>query len=500
MTRKNVIVRNTLSTIVMQIASAGLPFVLLPYLLSYWGSDEYGILVLAYSVHTFVYFLNAAIQLTFTKYVSEFNELGDGHRLNVAINNLWLVSFLNNLCAGLITCLVGLFALDWFNLSGAVAESARRAFLVLGICTIPLGCFIFLDGVMSGLQRIHQNNLFRLIEALGNAVAAIAVIHFQQSLWVYMFLLNAIPMVVRSAQFRFLKRILPHFKLAPFEHFDMKELRYFSRFSAFQIINQLADIMLYNAQKLIIQKMLGLSWLTMYEISSKPNHLFQRFISMPLSAILPACSAAYAREDKLFLEKMLVIGTRIYLILVLPSVLAATMLIGNFIHLWLGDAYLAAVPAAQLFLCAFLLSCPFKVFSHMMVGKARVFEYGVARLAYAILGVPISIILIREFGIIGGVAVTFAYWFLVNIPIQLYVMRKEHISWALFTKTIAPIALVIVLEYFLLSILIGLRLTDTWTGLINVGAISVSVTMIGAYCFVLKKDERSLIRLSIMPR
>ena len=495
MDHKRLILRNTLSNIGMQVIVAGLPFLLLPYMLRYWGTDAYGILVLALSVQSFVFFLNAAIHLTLMKYVSEVYEVKDHERLNTIINIFRVVAFLNNLAVSLVLIGVGIFGLHWFNVPPVMLEMARNVLLIMGGCGIVAGLFSFIDGVMYGLQKIQQSNLFGVCEAILIAATAVVVIYVNETLATYVLAISVFPIISRAGQLVYLKRLLPEFRLDVRRYFDLQELRRLSKFSGYQILNQVSDTLMYNAHKLIIQKVMGPTSLTMYEIANKPNLLFQNFISLPLSAILPACSAAYARGDMAFLEKMLIMGSRIYLVLVLPGLFAFILLMRQFITLWLGEDYLPAVPAAQLFLCALMISCPFKIFSHMMVGKGRVFEYGVTKFAYALLSVPVSIFAITRFGIIGGVAVTFCYWILVNIPTHLYVMWRENISALHLLRNILPLLSILVIEYLLISGALHLRPGSTWVELIGLMGLGVLSATLAALFLILRKEERALVGL-----
>ena len=477
----------------MQVISAGLPFLILPYMLRYWGADTYGLLILAFSVQTFVQFLNGAITLTAMKYVSEIHELQDFERLNAVINVFWVVTFVNNLFVSSVLIVMGLFGLDWLNIAPPLQDTARLVFLELGIFGVVAGCLTFIDGVMYGLQQIHQNNRYRVWESLLTAATALAIMYFGGNLVEYVFAVSFYPIATRLIQFFRLKRILPFFKLDVRKYFDVNELKRLSGFSAFQIVNQVADILLYNAQKLIVQKTLGSGSLTVYEVANKPNMLFQNFISLPLSAILPACSAAYARGDIPFLNRMLTMGTRVYLLATLPGIFALIVMMPTFITLWLGPEYLKAVPVAQLFLGSLLLACPFKVFSHMMAGKARVFEYGLTKLTYAVIGIPVSFFLIARIGIVGGVLITFGYFLLVDIPTNLYIMWSEKISIPRFLANILPIVSMLSVEYVVLEAGLHYGLGSNWIEFFLLSGAAIGVVVASWFFLVLKKEERALV-------
>lgn len=495
MSRKRTIVTNTLSNIGTQFVSAGLPFVLLPFMLRYWGSETYGVLILAFSVQAFVQFLNGAISLTLMKYVAEFHAQRDFTRLNTAINSLWVITFVNNAVVSLALIVIGIFGLGWLNVQADMLPTARSVFTVMGCWGIVAGAFNFVDGVMYGMQRIMQSNLFRVVESLLMAATAVAVVAYRQNLVVYVFCVCLFPVLVRMGQFVYLKRVLPEFRFNVTRYFDGRELMALAKFSGFQIANQVADLLMFNSQKLIVQKLLGATSLTTFEIANKPNLMFLQFISFPLSAILPACSAAYARGDTEFLQKMLTMGTRLYLVLVLPVMFAFMLLMPQFVGLWLGSNFSGAVPAAQLFMLALMIACPFKVFSHMMIGKGRVFVYGASALGFAVVSVPISIFLVSQFGIIGGVGATLMFSLLVDVPANVYVMRKEAISAWQFLRSVVPVLAVLVVEYGLVDVILRQGWHLSWLQFAMNVALGAGIPMLACLFLVLRREERAMVGL-----
>lgn len=476
----------------MQIISAIIPFVLLPYLLRYFGKETYGILVLAFSIYTFMFILNNAINLILMKYVSEVYELKDFRRLNAIINDFWIAAFFNSLVVSLILIFIGTYGLRWLNISNDILLLAKRVFYIIGIMGIIDSCFNVFGGVLMGLQKIHENNLFNLMGAILRIVAVILVLVFNKSLVTYIFFLTVIPILVGILRLIYLKTILPQMTINFRKHFDWKELKKMRGFSGYQILNQISDILMYNSDKLIIQKVLGSVSIVMYEVANKPNLFFQSFISLPLSAILPACSAAYARGDKEFLNKMLIKGTRIYLTLTLPVIFAFIICMKPFLELWVGKEYLSVAICAQLFLATYMVACPFKVFSHMMVGKARVFEYGLTKFVYAIINIPLSIYFVFKFGIIGGIIVTVLYYYIVYWSTNVYVMIKEGYSIPQFVRSLVPSFLILVPEYIVIKLLSGIIAGKFFDFFLSFG-MGVGIYLLIAYLFLFSSKERKLL-------
>ena len=320
MRRSKKIIKNTASNIFLQVVMAAVQFVSLPFLLKHFGKEVYGIFILAYSVYTFAFFLNSAIQLTLMKYVSQEYAKKDFIKLNSVINNMWIVGFLNHFFVALCMFLIAYYGICWFNISATLQAQAQQIFIVIGLCCLVKGFFSVYGGVLCGLQKIHENNLINSIELILRVCIIYYVVCFGKSLLFYVCGLNILFVSVSIGQYMYTKKVVPEIKIHLRKFVNFREFKDLFGFNFCQIINSVSDILMYNSDKLIIQKVMGISSIVMYEVANKPNLLFQRFVSLPLSAILPACSDAYARKDKDFLNKILIQGTRFYLTLILPVI------------------------------------------------------------------------------------------------------------------------------------------------------------------------------------
>ncbi len=488
--RANVIIINTLSNVAMQFLSAAASFFLFPYLLRYFGKETYGIMVLAYSLQNFLYFLNSAIHMTQLKYISEVFEVKDFKRLNVIINDFWVVAFINNFLACSLFMLLGFLGLNWLNISVELQQTATQVFVVLGVMGIISGSLGAWDGVMFGLQKIHQNNMFRAWEVILQILSGLWVVSAKQSLPLYVFLINLAPILIRVLQYFYLKRILPTLEINVFKYFNFAELKSLSKFSGFQIINQVADLLLYNSDKIIVQKIMGPIGLIQYEVANKPNLLFQNFISLPLSAILPACSAAYAKNDREFINRVFLMGARVYCLAVMPAIFICMVYMHEFLSLWVGKEFVSSVLGAQLFLMMYLVSCPFKVFTHMMVGKARVKEFGIVKIVFAIINIPLSIYFVIRFGVLGCIGVTAFYWFVIYPWVNWHVLRSEALKVSDLIKAIAPLYLSLVPFYFVLEGAIRLVQPQGLVVLFILMGGCYVLYVLGGYVSLLAPEER----------
>jgi len=473
---------------------------MLPFLLGHFGKQILGLYVFIQSIHALADFVNNAIGMALTRHVAETRQLRDYQRLNSIVNGLWMITFCANVVVALALVCIGKWGLSWFAVPDRLVETARITCYVFGLINILNGGLIGFDGVMIGLQKIHERNMFLLIGMAMRLISMIAVIALDLSLAMYVLLLGLSSLTVRLLVVQYLRSVFPQMHWNPRECICLAELRKAIGFSACQILNRASDLLMYNMDKLIIQRIMGPMFVLTYDIANRPHLACQQFISLPLSALIPACSAAYARGDRHFLDQMLVKGTRVYLSLVLPVILAGILSMRPFIELWMGAEYAIAIPCAQLFLTTCLVGCPFKVLSHMMVAKSRIAEYAATKFCYALINVPLSIYCVLRWGIIGGVLVTSIYWSVVYVLTNLYVLRIERIHITRLAKALVPFLGMVLLEYLLLSLLLRHFYHGTWLTLVIVTGLACIVGMGACYLFILDASERSQLLMCMLKR
>ncbi len=477
----------------MQFITAIIPLLILPHILRYWGGEIYGIFILALSVQAFSYILNSAIHITLMKYISEAYALKDEGRLNSIVNDFWVIAFLNNFIVFFAIILIGAFGLGWMNISPALMETAKNVFYVTGAFGILAGCFGSPDGIIVGMQKIHENNIFRLIESVGKIIAIIVVLKWKLSLVFYVFCISMLPVVVKIIQVFYIRKLIPALTFNPVKYFDFKELKILAKYSSYQIMNQVGDILMYTTDKLIIQKIMGAASVTLYEVANKPNLFFERFISLPLSALLPACSEAYAKRDMKFINTVLLKGTRMYLLLVLPVIFSCIIYMKAIFSFWLGAEYGHAAFCAQLFLASYLVAAPFKIFSHVMISKGPVKEYAFSKFIYALINIPLSIWGVMKFGIMGGILVTLGFWVFVYSPMNIYIMIREKFNVMTFLYKIAPFYVLLSCQLLAAKLCLAvLPAHNLFQLLVNIGFI-ISFYIIISFFFLLDSSERKLL-------
>jgi O-antigen/teichoic acid export membrane protein len=427
MGRKKTIIVNTLSNVVRSGSSVIVAFVLAPLVLGYFGKEVFGIRSFVGSIVIILNFFSYTIGLSLMKYVPEMISKKKFGTLNELIFAILPISFVLFFLLGLFLFIFPYFGLDWFNISPELQPLAKSIFQMVGIFTV----FRFFGpvsfGLITGLNKFHLNNLIQYIGIAGNIVAYFYVIYTDSDLFVYLLILQSFQMAVLFIRVYYLRKFIP-FKISPqFPRFGA--LKKTLGFNIYLIFNKISEQLMYTTDKLIIQKVMGSSSLSEYHFAARLNDMGTTILTLPLSALLPNMSEAFAKNDKNFIKNINLLGAAIYGILVIPPLLALFYFADDFIFLWLGeklgDGIVNTIMATRLFILAQIFVGIYRIMINTLTAKGRVKELGWVTFIYSLINVGLSYYLVQSMGIIGVVIPTVLFWVIIY-PITLaYVMKDE---------------------------------------------------------------------------
>ncbi len=427
MSRKKTIIVNTVSNIVRSASAVLVGLIIAPLILGYFGKEVFGIRSFVGSIVIILNFFSYTIGLSLMKYVPEMVSKKKFDTLNELVFAILPISFLLFFLLGLFLFIFPYFGMDWFNVDPELQPLAKSIFQMIGIFTV----FRFFGpvsfGLITGLNRFHLNNLIQYVGIAGNVVAYFYVIYTDSDLFVYLLILQSFQMAVLLIRVYYLKRYMP-FKIKPqFPKFGA--LKKTLGFNIYLIFNKISEQLMYTTDKLIIQKVMGSSSLAEYHFAARLNDMGTTILTLPLSALLPNMSEAFAKNDKSFIKNINLLGATVYGILVIPPLLTLFYFADDFIRLWLGeklgDGIVNTIMATRLFILAQIFVGTYRIIINSFTAKGRVKEMGWVTFLYSLVNVGLSYYFVHKTGIIGVVIPTVFFWVIIYPVTLAYVMRDE---------------------------------------------------------------------------
>lgn len=473
MKRSRRILLNTVSNAVLQCAGGGVSFVLMPLLLRYFGKEIFGVNAYIAGMALLFTFVSSSISMSLMRFVPDCLARQDFDAFHRFVAAAVLVSLCACVIVGVLFLTFPFYGMALFDIPEHLYSLTRRVFFVIGVAIILRFPMPVINGIYFGTEKFVVLNCIQMVSVLATIVAYLYVKATHGSLVQYTVCVQGGAVLSMLLSLLCLQPILPcrlKWKMPL-----LSTLRQTFAFNMYLISNQAADTLLYSVDKMILQKLMGAVAVADYHVARRTHALMQRVISLPLSAIIPSLSRAYASDDAGYIRMMNRVGSLLYGALLAPPLIVLFCMYDTFIALWVGDGFSRTVLAGRLFVLTIVAAVPLKVFSHCLVANGRVKALGVAKVSYALLNVPLSILLALRLGFIGVVIPSVAYWLMVH-PVLIIVLAARQRMAKNILMNMALVAFLLPCAWLFAGI-IPPYYSGTWLGFVLQGAILYGVVL-----------------------
>lgn len=401
----------------------------MPIMIKYLGVEQFGVWATMLTLITWVMLFDLGIGNGLKNKVSESLAQDLPHDaagyISTAYGLIGVVSFL------LFTVfLISSIWIPWqsvFN-TETISESTLKN------SVITLSFFIFFNFWISLVNQVYHGIQKSSVVVFGqffsNALALIFVFilfQFTESsillmVWAYGLSLVLANVLLSINVFKTHKELKPNFDL-----FDKQKISPLLSLGIKFFIIQLAVLVIFMTDKIIIAQLLGPEHVTPYEVLFKLFSVITIVQSIILVPLWPAYSDAYARGDLVWIRMAMKTQFKIALTLFL-SVFTLALLGPIIIHVWIGDVVKPDRSLYLLFALFIVVSVWSNVFAYF-VNAVNVLNVQLSTaVVAAIINIPISIFFVRylELGLQGIVLATIIslsiYAFIG--PIQVYRLLK----------------------------------------------------------------------------
>lgn len=416
--RASSILKGVVSAAGSKILLAAVTIVTLPIAVRYLGAERYGVWVIATTVASWIAMLDLGIATTLTNSISEAFATDDKHLAARQTTNALAITLA-------LVGVLGIFAafawanLDWvhlLNVSAQVSSWEVKTTVAIALGLVLLAPACSLGGkVLSGYQQTHIYNLVTTGGALASSAGLIGgvLLHFRMPM---LFLCTS--GALTASGIAALIWVLFFFKpwLRPrFSYLNLAEMRSLIQDGAPLFLIQIAAIVVFGTDNLVISHYLGAEQVTPYSVTFRLVAYTQIFPVLLFPSLWPAYAEADARGDYKWIRRTFMLSVLGILISML-GLLAVLVLFGkSIIRIWAGSA---AVPSESLLIAMSvwtLINALTNLQSCLLgaVGRARL--QGIVTIAAAVLNILLSIYLVQRIGSIGAVIGTIVSYLMVVI-------------------------------------------------------------------------------------
>lgn len=375
-------------------------FLAMPIMIKYLGVEQFGIWSTMLTLITWVMLFDLGIGNGLKNKISESLALDNPEQALRYISTAYgLVGFIS--FALFTMFLLSSNWLPWQTIFNT--RSISEEDLKYGVITLSF--FIFFNFWISLVNQIYHGLQKSSVVVLGQFVSNISALilvfllyQLTESSMLFMVWAYGVSLVLANIALTFFL-FKSHRKLTPtIKKFDSKKISPLLSLGIKFFIIQLAALVIFMTDKLLITQLLGPEHVTPYEVLFKLFSVFAIIQSLLLAPLWPAYSDAYQSGDLDWIRAN--IKKQIKIVMVLST--GAFFLAGGggmIVKLWVGDEIVASPILYYLFALSMVFSLWSNVFAYFVNATNQLDVQLYTSIIAAIINIPLSIIFVTKLGL-----------------------------------------------------------------------------------------------------
>lgn len=384
-----------------------LSFITLPIVIGYLGPSKFGVwstmLTLISWITLFDFGIGNGLKNKITENVSNKNNKDLNEYISTAYILFFFIAFVFFIFIFIIS-----FNLDWnkvFNIEGDILSN--RDIRIVFIC---FSFFILLEfwlglvkQICQGLQKTSLTVLSKFLANLLIFFAVLSISKISKSSLLYIVLIYGVSLNVANIPLYTL--ILRNKNLKPKIRFYYKKAKPLLTIGGKFFIIQLAGIVIFMSDKMVITQLIGPQEVTNYQVVYKLYSLIIVLHSLILAPLWPAFSDAFTIKDNNWIKKQIFYQIKFFLLIVVALFILA--IIGKWIiKIWIGQ-YVNIPNDLFLFFSLFIGVCVWNNIFACFLNSINILNIQlITAIIGGVINIPLSIFFIKYLGLnVSGVVI-----------------------------------------------------------------------------------------------
>jgi O-antigen/teichoic acid export membrane protein len=411
-------------------AALGAMLISVPLTLGYLGPERFGLWMAISAVIAMLGFADFGLGNGIMNAVSHASGRNDKHAIHESVSNGFIMLAA---VGGLILFIfIAVYRhVPWpsvFNVSSATAALESGPVVLVLVCcfiaTLPLGAT---QKIQLGLQQGYWSNLWEAVGSVLGLLGIVVAIQLQAGLQWIALSMAGVPLIFRAINtlvfFGYQEKMLR----PRFGHLNFDVIRRLVRTGFLFFVLQLAVIVGFQSDNIIIARILGVEAVAGYDVALKLSTLPAMFIGLVVVAQWPAYGEALTRGDSDWIRRTFIRTIRLSLLFAVPFALVLFTCGDTVIRAWAGPE---VVPSTALLAGMSIWSVMMvlgSVIGVLLNGLHVVRFQAINSLLMATANILLSIYLVGRIGVVGAIFGTIsAYTIFTLLPCWYYIRR--HIS------------------------------------------------------------------------
>lgn len=479
--RTNAYIKGLSSTASQKILTKIIGFIVTPIVLSYLGQDEYGIWIIIGSFLGYMGLMDFGITGSVTQLIAKNDNKNTINKINIIVNNSFFLQVIIGFTIILLGIICSFFFPNWFEIS---PESKETAFMAFFLAAIGYGISFppkTLKGLIRGKQQISLSIWLEFSMFLLTTGLNLYFLHLG-------FGLLALPIgtiIVRLLSYfvfyKMAKKTLPNLSLS-LSYFKWKDAKSILNVSSVWFIGSMSAVVIYTSDTLIIGATLSTGLVTVYALTFRLSEFLREFIYTINTTAMPGLGQLAGQGNVERIRSILITMFPLVMNITFGAVLFIIFFNEEFVRLWVGEKMYGGRDLNIIFAMTLFTTVVFHTFSIILSSGLNLKAVTISRVTEAILNIIISLILVKEYGVLGVAMGTIIASVLTSFWIvPLFTCKYINISLLQFFKEFSfniGMPLILTILYFflftylqdielnkliLLFILIVLSIINIWT-------------------------------------
>jgi len=377
-----------------------LGIVMLPFNVSHLGKSAYGLWVLTTSITTYFSMLELGYGSAQVKFAAQYRAKRDAAAINEITSTLFFLLMGVGTLAYVAAVVLSYNLGTLFNLDPAQAGTGQAILLIVSAYVAMSFPFSVFGGIVNGFQQYYLNNVVSLFTSILVALINVAVIGAGYGVVELVAATTAVRMLCNFAYRWNAYQAFPLLSVQ-WKHVRKARLREVTGFSAFLLLINIAGKISYSADTVVIGAFLGTAAIAVWAVAQRLIGMIQMLTRQLNDALFPVIvkHATKNRNDRL--QIVLLHGTRLSLASVIPMTTVLAMLASPLVTLWVGSGFGGSIPVIYIFACSVSLAVGAMTAGSLLKGGGRHRLLAYTSLAGATANLTLSILLVRQFGLVG---------------------------------------------------------------------------------------------------
>ena len=376
-------------------------FFLSPFVVHQLGNLGYGVWTVLVSTISYLGLLDLGLRGAVTRFVSQHHAQGDHAAAGRAVSAaLWLRQWIG-LAIVALSLLLSLGIDRLFDIPAELRSDARWVVLLAGTSlafSLALGVF---GGVLAALHRFDLIGGMTIVQTLVRACGVVWILRSGHGIlalaaWELLVVVSC-NLALAALSFR----VYPD--LAVSLRFPARALLIeFWRYSSYVFLIHVFGQVIYYTDNLVVGAVISVSAVTFFAIGGSLNESLRQVLGSITPTFMPLASRFEASGEHDQLRRLLIYGTRIALVMILPIHAALFCRGQTFIGLWMGQEYaVVSSRVLQILLVAQVFIAANSTSLNIVLGLGKHRQYAIWLVGESAANLVLSVVLAREIGIYG---------------------------------------------------------------------------------------------------